>query len=64
MNNIYFKVTNAEEIHHNYAYTNSLNIINKPCEFVGKFIVGDLYFVTIDCVAKYYGDGIYLRAPS
>lgn len=59
----YFKITNAEENHYGFQYTDGLNVLEEPFndnpnDTCGK---GGFYFTTIDHIHKFYSYGIYLR---
>ncbi|XWV25326.1 mg247 protein [Tupanvirus deep ocean] len=57
----YFKVTNLEEIHNDFAYIDGLNSLDGEFEETNDHVENGLYFTTIDYIPKYYYLGINLR---
>ena len=57
----FFKITNGEENHHNFQYTNGLNILKEPFAETGSCVPGGLYFTDIDNIFEFLNYGIYLR---
>ncbi|XWV26587.1 hypothetical protein QJ857_gp0480 [Tupanvirus soda lake] len=57
----YFKVTNFEEIHNDFAYIDGLNSMIDEFDETNDHIENGLYFTTIDYIPKYYYLGINLR---
>lgn len=60
-NNLYFKITNADENHHGYQYVTGLNILDGDFNTNGTCVSGGLYFTKIKYIFKYLSYGVYLR---
>ena len=59
----YFKITNSEEIHNGFVYTDGLNVLlepfnNDPNE---SCVAGGFYFTTLEYINKFYSYGVNLR---
>ena len=57
----FFKITNKEEKHHGFQYTDGLNILQQPFTEIGSCVPGGLYVTDIDNILQFLDYGIYLR---
>ena len=57
----FFKITNKEEKHHGFQYTNGLNILKEPFAETGSCVPGGLYFADITSILQFLNYGVYLR---
>ena len=57
----FFKITNWEENHHDFQYTDGLNILKEPFAETGSCVPGGLYFTDIDNIFGFLDYGIHLR---
>lgn len=58
---MYYKVTNAQEKHHNFQYVDGLNILKDPFRPTGSCVPGGLYFTTKEHIHEFYDWGIHIR---
>ncbi len=58
---MYFKITNADENHNGYQYTDGLNILNEYQYPEGYHETQDFFILTQDNIFNFLGTGIYLR---
>ena len=57
----FFKITNAEENHHNFQYIDGLNILKEPFAETGSCVPGGLYFTDANNIFEFLDYGVYLR---
>lgn len=58
---IYLKITNAEEKHYGYQYKDGLNVLDKEFQTEGSCVPGGLYFTDIHNIDKFFRYGVNLR---
>ena len=57
----FFKITNKDEMHYDFQYTDGLNILKEPFAETGSCVPGGLYFTDIDNILEFLHYGVYLR---
>ena len=57
----FFKITNREENHNSFQYTDGLNILKEPFAEMGSCVRGGLYFTDANNIFEFLNYGIHLR---
>ena len=57
----FFKITNKQEKHYEFQYTDGLNILKEPFAETGTCVPGGLYFTDADNIFRFLNYGVHLR---
>ena len=57
----FLKITNKEEKHYDFQYTDGLNILKEPFAETGWCVPGGLYFTDINNIFQFLDYGVHLR---
>ena len=57
----FLKITNEKENHHNFQYTDGLNVLLEPFAETGSCVPGGFYFTDINHILYFLDYGVYLR---
>ena len=60
-NNVFYKVTNLEEIHFDHKYSDGLNTLKGKFANRGSCVPGGFYFTDKQNIHDYYNHGVWIR---